>query len=55
VTDKEADDLAFLKSKGMMVTEKPDREAFQKATESVYEAMANVVPPALVKIIRDTK
>jgi len=55
VTDKEADDLAFLKSKGMMVVEKPDQEAFQKATGSVYEAMANVVPPALVKMVRDTK
>ncbi len=55
VTDKEMDDLAFLKSKGMMVTETPNREAFQKATASVFEAMASVVPPALVKKVRDTK
>jgi tripartite ATP-independent transporter DctP family solute receptor len=55
VADKEADDLAFLKSKGMTVTEKPDAEAFRKATLPVYESMANVVPPALVKKVRDTK
>ena len=55
VADKEADDLAFLKSKGMTVTEKPDREAFRKATLPVYDAMASVVPPALVTEIRDTK
>jgi tripartite ATP-independent transporter DctP family solute receptor len=55
VADKEADDLAFLKSKGMTVTGKPDAEAFRKATLPVYEAMANVVPPALVNKVRDTK
>jgi TRAP-type C4-dicarboxylate transport system substrate-binding protein len=55
VTDKEADDLAFLKSKGMMVVEKPDAQAFQKATAPVYDSMANVIPPALVKMVRDTK
>ena len=55
VADKEGDDLAFLKSKGMIVTEKPDVEAFRKATVPVYEAMANVVPPTLVKKIQDTK
>lgn len=55
VTDKEADDLNFLKSKGMIVTEKPDLEAFRKSTTTVYEAMADVVPPALVKKITDTK
>lgn len=55
VADKETDDLAFLKSKGMIVTEKPDVEAFRKATTTVYEAMADVVPPALVKKIKDTK
>jgi tripartite ATP-independent transporter DctP family solute receptor len=55
VADKEADDLAFLKSKGMTVTEKPNAEAFRKATLPVFDAMANVVPPALVKKVRDTK
>jgi TRAP-type transport system periplasmic protein len=55
VADKEADDLAFLKSKGMTVTEKPDRGAFRKATLPVYDAMASVVPPALVNTIRNTK
>jgi len=55
VADKEADDLAFLKSKGMTVTQKPDREAFRRATLPVYDAMASVVPPALVNKIRDTK
>ena len=55
VADKEGDDLAFLKSKGMIVTEKPDLEAFRKATVPVYEAMANVVPPALVKKIQESK
>ena len=53
VMDKEADDLAFLKSKGMVVTEKPDAEAFRKATAVVYESMARIVPPALVKKVRD--
>ena len=55
VMDKEADDLAFLKSKGMVVTEKPDAEAFRKATAVVYESMASIVPPALVKKFRDAK
>ena len=55
VMDKEADDLAFLKSKGMVVTEKPDAEAFLKATAVVYESMASIVPPALVKKFRDAK
>ena len=55
VMDKEADDLTFLKSKGMVVTEKPDAEAFRKATAVVYESMASIVPPALVKKFRDAK
>ena len=55
VADKEKDDLAFLKSKGMSVTEKPDVAAFRKATSPVYEAMSNVVPPALVSKIQDVK
>jgi TRAP-type C4-dicarboxylate transport system substrate-binding protein len=55
VADKEKDDLAFLKSKGMIVTEKPDVAAFRKATLPVYEAMSNVVPPALVGRIQDVK
>lgn len=55
VADKEAEDLAFLKSKGMAVVEKPDTEAFQKATASVYQAMADVVPPALVNKVREVK
>src|SRR4030066_2138254 len=55
VADKEGDDLAFLKSKGMIVTEKPDVEAFRKATVPVYEATAHGAPPALVKKIKDTK
>jgi len=38
VADKEADDLAFLKSKGMAVVEKPNAEAFRKATQPVYAA-----------------
>ncbi len=55
VADKEADDLAFLKSKGMAVIEKPDGEAFRKATVPVYDAMADVVPAALVSKVRATK
>lgn len=55
VADKEAEDLAFLKSKGMVVVEKPDVEAFRKATASVYQAMADVVPPALVNKVRAIK
>lgn len=55
VADKEAEDLAFLKSKGMVVVEKPDVAAFQKATMSVYQAMADVVPPALVNKVREIK
>jgi TRAP-type transport system periplasmic protein len=55
VADKETEDLAFLKSKGMIVAEKPDWAAFRKATLPVYEAMANAVPPALVKKIQETK
>lgn len=55
VADKEAEDLAFLKSKGMAVVEKPDVEAFQKATASVYQAMADVVPTALVNKVREIK
>lgn len=55
VADKEAEDLAFLKSKGMVVVEKPDVEAFRKATASVYQAMADVVPPALVTKVRAIK
>jgi tripartite ATP-independent transporter DctP family solute receptor len=55
VADKEADDLAFLKSKGMAVVEKPDAEAFRKATQPVYAAMADVVPPAMVDKVREVK
>jgi hypothetical protein len=39
----------------MVVTEKPDAEAFRKATATVYEAMASVVPPALVTKFREAK
>jgi TRAP-type transport system periplasmic protein len=55
VADKEAEDLAFLKSKGMVVVEKPNVEAFRKATASVCQAMADVVPPALVNKAREIK
>ena len=55
VADKEADDLAFLKSKGMAVVEKPNAEAFRKATQPVYAAMADVVPPAMVAKVQDVK
>ena len=55
MADKEADDLAFLKSKGMVVVEKPDAEAFRKATQPVYAAMADVVPPAMVAKVQDVK
>jgi tripartite ATP-independent transporter DctP family solute receptor len=55
VADKEADDLVFLKSKGMAVVEKPDVEAFRKATQPVYAAMADVVPPAMVSKVQDVK
>jgi TRAP-type C4-dicarboxylate transport system substrate-binding protein len=55
VADKEADDLAFLKSKGMAVVEKPNVEAFRKATQPVYAAMADVVPPAMVAKVQEVK
>jgi TRAP-type transport system periplasmic protein len=55
VADGEQADLAFLKSKGMSVIEKPDVEAFTKAVQPVYEAMASVVPSALVQKIRAAK
>jgi TRAP-type C4-dicarboxylate transport system substrate-binding protein len=55
VADKEADDLTFLKSKGMVVVEKPNAEAFRKATQPVYAAMADVVPPAMVAKVQDVK
>jgi tripartite ATP-independent transporter DctP family solute receptor len=55
VADKEAEDLAFLKSKGMAVIEKPDVLAFLKATQPVYSAMADVVPPAMVAKIQEVK
>lgn len=55
VADKEAEDLAFLKSKGMAVIEKPDVLAFLKATQPVYSAMADVVPPAMVAKFQGVK
>jgi TRAP-type C4-dicarboxylate transport system substrate-binding protein len=55
VADKEADDLVFLKSKGMAVVDKPDVEAFRKATQPVYAAMADVVPPAMVAKVQEVK
>jgi tripartite ATP-independent transporter DctP family solute receptor len=55
VSDKEAEDLAFLKSKGMAVVEKPNAEAFRKATQPVYAAMADVIPPAMVAKVQEVK
>jgi hypothetical protein len=39
----------------MAVVEKPDVEAFRKATQPVYAAMADVVPPAMVSKVQDVK
>jgi tripartite ATP-independent transporter DctP family solute receptor len=55
VAEKEADDLAFMKSKGIAVVEKPNVEAFRKAMSPVYSAMADLVPPAMVTKIREIK
>jgi tripartite ATP-independent transporter DctP family solute receptor len=54
IAQKEAEDLQFLKDKGMEVTE-PDRNAFVEATKNVPEEVKDMVPLELVEQVRNTK
>jgi len=54
VQDKEKEGIAFLKDKGVVVTE-PDKAAFQAATKDVANVLIDVVGKDLVARIRDTK
>lgn len=55
IRQSEAEQVKFLKSKGMIVNEKPNKDDWRKATAGVYEQFKDVYGADLIDMIRNYK